>query len=194
MRKYREGTNAMTMRGREKKQTVMFSAVTIESLVESRLPADHPLRLIRAKTDEVLRDLAPEFSELYSRVGRPSMPPESLLKVMLWMALFSIRSERLLEDALRFDLRCRWFVGLPLDQEAWDHSTISKARESGVLGCIAELFFNRHVEFLRDAGLLSSEHLSIDGTLLVSVHGPPTGSSPRAIDRWPDRRRDRAVI
>ena len=84
----------------------------------------------------------------------------------LWMALFSVRSERLLEDCLRYDLRCRWFVGLPLEQDAWDHSTFTKARDSLLLEKLARLFFERHLEFLRAEGLLSSEHLSIDGTLL----------------------------
>lgn len=156
------------MRGRDKKQTVMFSAATIETLVEKRLPSDHPLRKIRAKTDEVLRDLSPEFDKLYSKRGRPSIAPERLLRALLWMALFSVRSERQLEDVLRFDLRCRWFVGLGLDEEPWDHSTFSKARDSVLLEALAELFFNRHLEFLREAGLLSSEHLSVDGTLLAA--------------------------
>lgn len=156
------------MRGRDKKQTVMFSSATIESMVEKKLPSDHPLRKIKAKADEVLRDLSPEFDKLYSDRGRPSIPPERLLRALLWMALFSVRSERQLEDVLRFDLRCRWFVGLTLDEEAWDHSTFSKARDSVLLETIAELFFNRHLDFLREAGLLSSEHLSVDGTLLAA--------------------------
>ena len=156
------------MRGRDKKQTVMFSSATIESMVEKKLPSDHPLRKIKAKADEILRDLSTEFDRLYSSRGRPSIPPERLLRALLWMALFSVRSERQLEDVLRFDLRCRWFVGLSLDEEAWDHSTFSKARESVLLEALAEMFFNRHLDFLREAGLLSSEHLSVDGTLLAA--------------------------
>ena len=154
------------MRGREKKQTVMFSTATIESLVEKKLPSDHPLRKIKEKTNEVLKELSPQFDDLYSRTGRPSIPPEYLLRAMLWMALFSIRSERQLEEVLRFDLRCRWFVGLSLDDDAWDHSAFSKARGSLVLDIIAESFFQKHLDFLREAGLLSDEHLSVDGTLL----------------------------
>jgi len=146
----------------------MFSSATIESLVEKKLPSDHPLRKIKAKADEVLRDLSSEFDKLYSGRGRPSIAPERLLRALLWMALFSVRSERQLEEVLRFDLRCRWFVGLSLDEEAWDHSTFSKARDSVLLETLAELFFNRHLEFLREAGLLSSEHLSVDGTLLAA--------------------------
>lgn len=156
------------MRGRDKKQTVMFSMATIESLVEKRLPADHPLRAIKARADEILRELSPEFDKLYSSRGRPSIAPERLLRALLWMALFSVRSERQLEDVLRFDLRCRWFVGLSLDEEAWDHSTFSRARDSVLLEALAEMFFNKHLDFLRDEGLLSSEHLSVDGTLLAA--------------------------
>ena len=168
MRAGAAGTNEATMRGREKKQTVMFSTATIESLVEKKLPSDHPLRRIKTKTDEVLRDLSPDFDALYADCGRSSIPPERLLRGLLWMALFSVRSERQLEDVLRFDLRCRWFVGLTLDEEPWDHSVFSKARESMLLEHLAELFFSRHLEFLRDADLLSSEHLSVDGTLLAA--------------------------
>jgi transposase len=188
------------MRGREKKQTVMFSNATIESMVEKKLPADHPLRMIRAKTDEVLRDLSPDFEQLYAARGRPSIPPERMLRALLWMALFSVRSERQLEDVLRFDLRCRWFVGLTLDEEAWDHSTFSKARDSTLLEAVAEMFFNRHLDFLRNAGLLSSEHLSVDGTLLAAwashksiikrsdldKDGNPPPSPPGGRNSWVD--------
>ena len=188
------------MRGRDKKQTVMFSAATIETLVEKKLPSDHPLRKIKAKADQVLRDLSPEFDKLYTGRGRPSIPPERLLRAMLWMVLFSVRSERQLEDVLRFDLRCRWFVGLALDEEPWDHSTFSKARESVLLETLAELFFNRHLEFLRAAELLSSEHLSVDGTLLAAwashksivkrsdldKNGNPPAAPPGGRNGWVD--------
>jgi transposase len=139
---------------------------TIETLVEKKLPSDHPLRRIRAKAEEILRSLSFEIDALYSHRGRPSIPPEQVFLALLWMALFSVRSERLLEDCLRYDLRCRWFVGLPLEQDAWDHSTFTKARDSLLLEKLARLFFERHLEFLRAEGFLSSEHLSIDGTLL----------------------------
>jgi transposase len=154
------------MRGKDKKQQVLFTATTIESLVEKSLAPDHPLRRIKAKTDRVLASLSAEFDELYSTRGRPSVPPERVLRAQLWQALFSIRSERLLEDCLRFDLRCRWFVGLSIDEDAWDHSTFSKLRETVQLESIAALFFERHLEFLRAEELLSSEHLSVDGSLL----------------------------
>jgi transposase len=153
-------------RGREKKQTVLFSTATIKTLVEDQLPSDHPLRRIKARTDEVLHSLDAEFDRVYSLVGRASIPPEQILRAQLWRVLFSVRSERQLEEHLRFNLLCRWFVGLALDDQAWDHSTFSKLRDAAQLETLAQLFFERHLEFLRDAGLLSDEHLSVDGTLL----------------------------
>jgi transposase len=156
----------LQMRGRRKKQVTLFSMATLETLVEKKLPGDHPLRKIRAKAEEVLRALSADLDALYSHRGRPSIPPEQIFLALLWMALFSIRSERLLEDCLRYDLRCRWFVGLPLEQDSWDHSTFSKARDALLLEKLARLFFERHLEFLREQQLLSSEHLSVDGSLL----------------------------
>ena len=136
-------------RGHEKKQIALFSMATAESLVERKLPTDHPLRKIKAKTDAVLVALDAQFDEVYSGLGRPSIPPERILRAQLWQALFAIRSERQLEECLRYDLRCRWFVGLSLDEDAWDHSTFSKLRDSVQLETISEMFFERHLEFLR---------------------------------------------
>jgi len=153
-------------RGREKKQTVLFSAATIKTLVEDKLAPDHPLRRIKARTDEILRALDAEFDRVYSAVGRASIPPEQILRAQLWRVLFSVRSERQLEESLRFNLLCRWFVGLSLEDQAWDHSTFSKLRDAAQLETLAQLFFEQHLVFLREAGLLSDEHLSVDGTLL----------------------------
>jgi transposase len=155
-------------RGREKKQTVLFSVATIQTLVEDKLAAGHPLRRIKTRTDEVLRSLDAEFDRVYSALGRASIPPEQILRAQLWRVLFSVRSERQLEECLRFNLLCRWFVGLSLDDETWDHSTFSKLRDSAQLETLSHLFFERHLEFLREAGLLSDEHLSVDGTLLAA--------------------------
>lgn len=141
-------------------------SVNIETFVERHLSNDHPLRKIKRFADEVLKSLDSEFDTLYAKGGRPSIPPEMLLLALLWQALFSIRSERQLEDTLRYDLRFRWFIGLPFGQEPWDHSTFSRARETMRLQTIAYLFFERHVEFLRAENLMSNEHLSVDGTLL----------------------------
>jgi transposase len=144
----------------------MFVAVNIERLVEERLAANHPLRRIRKFADEVLAGMSDEFDRAYPDRGRMSVPPECMLKALLYQALFSIRSERQLEDTLRFDLRARWFVGLPLDKDAWDHSVFSQAREKFMLQEFAVMFFERHVDMLRREGLVSSDHLSVDGSLL----------------------------
>ena len=154
------------MRGRIRKQEPMFVALNVDSLVESRLAMDHPLRRIRLFARGVLASLDTEFEKFYSHTGRPSVPPEQMLMALLWQALFSIRSERMLEDVIRYDLRCRWFIGLPLDQDAWNHSTFSKAREAFLLQPLAYLFFERHVAFMRAENLVSSDHLSVDGTLM----------------------------
>jgi len=146
----------------------MFVAVSIERLVEQRLAPDHPLRRIRAFTDEVLASMSDDLDRAYSDRGRMSVPPECMLKALLWQALYTVRSERQLEEVLRFDLRARWFVGLPLDQDAWDHSTFSKARDNFILTEFAVLFFERHVEMLRREGFVSDEHLSVDGSLLAA--------------------------
>ncbi len=144
----------------------MFITVSIDKMVEAQMPPDHPLRRIKAYSESVLKSLNDDFDALYAKNGRPSVPPEQILLALLWQALFSIRSERLLEDVMRYDLRCRWFVGIRLDEDPWDHSTFSRARESLRLQALSQMFFERHVEFLRAEGLTSSDHLSIDGTLL----------------------------
>lgn len=154
------------MRGKERKQQNLFVATKAESLVERGLAKNHPLRKVRANVDAVLASLHREIDELYSTTGRPSIPPERLFRAMVWQALYSIRSERLLEEQIRFDMKCRWFVGLTIDEDAWDHSVFSKARENVLLETLAELFFERHVEFMRAQGLVSDEHFSVDGTYL----------------------------
>jgi transposase len=156
------------MRGKDKKQEALFAIGDLRNLVEHQLPKDHPLRKIKQHTDQVLSSLDREFDKLYPNRGRESIPPEWLLRASLWQALYTVRSERQMESALRFDLLCRWFVGLPLHLDAWDHSSFSKARERFLLQTLAQLFFERHLEFLRAEGLLSSEHLSVDGTLLAA--------------------------
>ncbi len=156
----------MAMRGHVGKQETMFVAVSIERLVDQRLASDHPLRRIRDFANTLLASMSDDFDRAYSERGRMSIPPECMLKALLWQALYTVRSERQLEEVLRFDLRARWFVGLPLDQDAWDHSSFSRARENFLLTEFAVLFFERHVEMLRREGLVSSDHLSVDGSLL----------------------------
>ena len=156
------------MRGKERKQAVLFTATSAETLVARNLDPNHPLRKIKERTDAVLATLNADIDTLYSDRGRPSIPPEQVLRALLWQALFSVRSERQLEEVLTFDLRCRWFVGLGIDDTAWDHSTFSKLRQSLLLETLSEMFFARHLEFLRAEGLVSDEHLSVDGTLLAA--------------------------
>ena len=144
----------------------MFVAVNVERLVEQRLAPDHPLRRIRQFANKLLASMSDDFDHAYSDRGRMSVPPECMLKALLWQALYTVRSERQLEEVLRFDLRARWFVGLPLDQDAWDHSSFSRARDNFLLTEFAVIFFERHVEMLRREGFVSSDHLSVDGSLL----------------------------
>lgn len=127
---------------------------------------DHPLRVILKFTNEILAAMDDEFDRAYAATGRNSIPPEYLLKALLWQMLFSIRSERQLMEVLQYDLRCRWFVGLPIEQQAWDHSTFSANRETMRLELLAEGFFRKQVEFLRAQGYVSDEHLSVDATIL----------------------------
>lgn len=154
------------MRGLEQKQTSFTVFVSIEEMVEKRLPLEHPLRVIKASADEILRRMSPDIDVLYAKGGRPSIAPELILRALLWQALFSVRSETQLVARLEFDMLARWFVGLPLDCSAWDHSTFSANRAHLRLPLLMEIFFQAQLEFLREKGLLSSEHLSVDGTLI----------------------------
>lgn len=154
------------MRGREPTQSAFAAFFSMEQMVEAALPKDHPLRVIRAFTVEVLRAMDADIECLYSPVGRPSIAPELLLRAMLWQALFSIRSERMLMEVLQFDTRARWFVGLPQDVPVWDASTFSANRDVMRLELLSEAFFLKMVDFLRAKGLVSDEHLSVDGSLI----------------------------
>ena len=188
------------MRGKDKGQEGLFAIGDLRTLVERRLPARHPLRAIKVHTDSVLKSLNPEFDKLYPKRGRESIPPEWMLRALLWQALFSVRSERQLEMSLRFDLLCRWFVGLPLHEDAWNHSVFSQARSSFLLQSLAQLFFEQHLTFLRAENLMSSEHLSVDGTLLAAwashkslvkkedldSDGNPPPAAPGARNGWVD--------
>ena len=152
------------MRGSDKLQNAMFSYVSLED----RIPADHPLREIRKMCDEALKCLSGRFSKLYSKLGRPSVPPEQLLRALLLQALYSVRSERSLMERLEYDLLFRWFVGLNMDGEVWDVTVFTKNRERLVKGNIAQAFFDAVVKQLREKGLLSDDHFTVDGTLLAA--------------------------
>ena len=130
------------------------------------MPAGHPLRAIRALTDEALRSLARRFAGLYSQTGRPSIPPEQLLRALLLQVLYTVRSERLLMEELDYNLLFRWFVGLNLDDPVWHPTTFTKNRDRLLAGDVAAAFFDAVAAQARQAGLLSDEHFTVDGTQL----------------------------
>ena len=151
------------MRGMDERSGELFSYVDLEARVRS----DHPLRTIRSIVNEALATLEVAFAPLYApRMGRPSIAPEKLLRAMLLQAFYSIRSERQLMERLEFDLLFRWFVGLGVDDPAWDHSTFSKNRDRLLDGDIAAKFLTAVLARPRVKKLLSSEHFSVDGTLI----------------------------
>ncbi len=150
------------MRGDQEAQAEVWSYIPLEQ----RVPADHPLRAMRAMVDAVLGELSPQFSRLYSRVGRPSIPPEHLLRALLLQVLYSVRSERLLMEQLDYNLLFRWFVGLKADDRIWDATVFTKNRQRLLDGDIARAFFERVVAHARERGLLSDEHFTVDGTLI----------------------------
>jgi transposase len=151
------------MRGVDERTGELFSYVDLEA----RVRPDHPLRAIRQIANEALMLLQGEFAALYApRLGRPSIPPEKLLRAMLVQAFYSIRSERQLMERLEYDLLFRWFVGLGIDDPAWDHSTFSKNRDRLLDGDIAAKFLAAVLAQPRVKKLLSTDHFSVDGTLI----------------------------
>src|SRR5437773_4462881 len=150
------------MRGDDQHTGHLFSYLS----PEDRIPADHPLRPIRQMTDAVFGRLSPRFDRLYSDMGRPSIPPEQLLRALLLQALYTVRSERLLMEQLQYNLLFRWFVGLSLDDAVWVPTVFSKNRERLLAGEIAAEFFDAVLEVARSKELLSDEHFTVDGTLV----------------------------
>jgi transposase len=150
------------MRGDDEQAGALFSYVSCEA----RVPADHPLRLIRAVVDEALDVLSPEFDLLYARVGRPGIAPEKLPRALLLQAFYSIRSERQLMEQLDYNLLFRWFVGLSMDAPVWDASTFSKNRDRLLDGDVARKLLAAVVAQPRVHALMSNEHFSVDGTLI----------------------------
>ena len=150
------------MRGTDKRSVELFSYVDLEQ----RVRADHPLRAIRSVVSEALDALSGKFAALYSGMGRPSIAPEMLLRAMLLQAFYSVRSERQLMERLEYDLLFRWFVGLGVDEAVWDHSTFSKNRDRLLDGDVAARFLSAILAQPRVCRLLSSEHFSVDGTLI----------------------------
>src|SRR3989440_1619531 len=150
------------MRGTDTQQSSMFSYLS----PEERVPEKHPLRPIRLIVDDALKALSPTFSQLYSDFGRPSIPPEKLLRALLLQVLYTIRSERMLMEELNYNLLFRWFVGLNMDEAVWVPTVFSKNRERLLEGDIAQAFFDAVLSQARTKDLLSDDHFSVDGTLL----------------------------
>src|SRR4029079_11232801 len=150
------------MRGGDEQTGELFSYVDLEKRVRS----DHPLRAIRGLVNEALVALEQEFAALYAPIGRPSIAPEKLLRAMLLQAFYSIRSERQLMERLEFDLLFRWFVGIGVDDAAWDHSVFSKNRERLLEGDIAAKLLSGVLAHPRVKRLLSTDHFTADGTLI----------------------------
>ncbi len=155
------------MRGEHDETDGMWSYIS----AERRVPGDHPLRPIRRMVDEILGRLSPRLDQLYSRLGRPSIPPEHLLRALLLQALYTIRSERMLMEQLDYNILFRWFVGLRMDDPIWDVTVFTKNRSRLVEGDIARAFFVEVEELARGKGLLSDEHFTVDGTLIEAWAG-----------------------
>jgi transposase len=152
----------MAVRGEDRGTGQLFSYVSLES----RVPADHPLRAIRDLVNAALAGLSADFDALYSRVGRPGIAPERLLRALLLQCFYSVRSERQLMERLEFDLLFRWFVGLDIDEAVWDASVFSKNRDRLLAGEVASRFLAELLALAEVKRLLSSEHFSVDGTLI----------------------------
>jgi transposase len=148
------------MRGDDQRPDAMFSYVS----AEERIPADHPLRAIRTLVDEILREMSPDFGRLYATTGRPSIPPERLLRALLLQIFYSIRSERLLMEQLQYNILFRWFVGLTMDDAVWAPTVFTKNRDRVLTETIAGRFFQRVVQ--RAQPYMSDEHFTVDGTLI----------------------------
>jgi transposase len=148
------------MRGDDQQQLGAFSYVSLEE----RVPADHPLRPIRKVVDEIFRFMDKEFDKLYAKTGRPSIPPERLLRALLLQIFYSVRSERMLMEQLDYNLLFRWFVGMEMDEPVWNHAVFSKNRERLLNQEVARSFFARVLEQVK--AHLSDEHFTVDGTLI----------------------------
>ena len=150
------------MRGADQIQSAMFSYLS----PERRVSSDHPLRAIRIMTDRALAEMSALFDEMYSELGRPSIPPKKLLRAQLLQMLYSVRSERLLMEEIDYSILFRWFVGMNLDEPVWDVTVFTKNRDRLLEHEVARQFFGCVWEQAEQAQLTSDEHFSVDGTLL----------------------------
>jgi transposase len=169
------------MRGQDTQQSTAFSYLS----PEERVPTEHPLRRIRLMVESALKALSPAFDEMYSKVGRPSIAPEKLLKALLLQVLYTIRSERMLMEQLSYNLLFRWFVGLNMDDAVWVPTVYSKNRDRLLEGEIAEKFFAQVLSQARAADLLSDEHFSVDGTLIEAWAGQKSFQKKGGGDQGP---------
>jgi transposase len=151
-----------SMRGISEKQAVMLSLIS----PESRVPKDHPLRQIKAMADQELKRLSPKFDQMYSHTGRPSIPPETVLKSLLLIALYSVRSERQFCEQLDYNMLYRWFLDMNMVQESFDPTVFTKNRERLMEHEVGRLFFDAVVRQARQSGWMSDDHFTVDGTLI----------------------------
>src|ERR1700704_5009505 len=150
------------MRGSDQQQNHVFSYIS----PEQRVRKDHPLRPIRTMVDEILKQLSPQFNKMYAKVGRPSIPPEQLLRAQLLQMLYSVRSERLLMEEMDYNILFRWFVGLDLDDPVWDATVFTKNRDRLLARDVAAAFFYAVRAEAEARQLTSDDHFTVDGTLL----------------------------
>jgi transposase len=176
------------MRGKSTSQASFVSLIDVEALIAP----EHPIRRIKALVDEVLRGMDAHFEEMYVEGGRPSIPPETLLKAKVLQALFTVRSDRQLCARMQTDLMFRWFVDLPLDQAVFDASTFSQNQDRLLRHEVADLFFSEVVALAKKHGWVSNEHFSVDGTLiqawasLKSFKPKGSGKGPGSGNNWTD--------
>jgi transposase len=150
------------MRGSDRQQSDMYSYLS----PEERVRPNHPLRAIRMMADEALRNMSARFDTMYANTGRPSIPPEKLLRAQLVQMLYSIRSERLLVEEIDYSMLFRWFVGMNLDEPVWDVTVFTKNRNRLLEGDVAREFLCEVIAQAQSKGLTSGEHFTVDGTLL----------------------------
>ena len=185
------------MRGTDSQQSSMFRYVS----AERRVPRDHPLRAIRTMADTALSELSAGLDRMYAVDGRPSIAPEKLLRALLLQVLYTVRSERQLMEQLDYNLLFRWFVGLSMDDPVWDVTVFTKNRERLLAGEVAQAFFNAVLDQARTHELLSTEHFTVDGTLVeawaslksfkpkeAGPGGPPDDPGNPTIDFHGERR------
>jgi transposase len=190
------------MRGADVEQGGLFSYVSIEE----RVPRTHPLRRVRTLLDEALESMSGDFDRVYAEGGRESVAPERLVRALVLQVLYSIRSERLLCEQLDYNLLFRWFVGLSMDDRIWDHSTFTKNRDRLIEAGVARKLLRRIGRRARREGLLSSEHFSVDGTLIEAWSAvksmrrrdgtddpPPPGGNPH-VDFHGERRTNQTHV